>query len=203
MMLTGLLMLGAGALWADEIRLTDGTSFSGQVMQVRGEQMLVVLNRADVASVDGEALPDVLTVGQAAPAFSGVDLTGKTHALAANGGQVTLLKFWATWCPSCRLEMPSMEALNEEFGDRGLVILAVDFRESATEILSFLNEHDISFPALLDENAEVFEIYKTWSLPTTIVIDKGGHMVGKAVGYRDWHSDPSKSFFTRLLNESV
>jgi thiol-disulfide isomerase/thioredoxin len=118
-------------------------------------------------------------------------------------GKVVLLNFWATWCPSCRFEMPSMESLHKEYGELGLVVLAVAFQEGAEEVRSFYQEHELSFPGLLDPTAKVFELYKTWSLPTTFVINKRGYIVGKVIGYRDWHSDPSKAFFTKLLEESA
>lgn len=138
-----------------------------------------------------------------APDFVLKDLQGNPVRLRDLRGKVVLLNFWATWCPSCRFEMPSMEALHKEFNGQGLVVLAVDFRESAKEIRSFYEEHNISFPALLDHNAEAFALYETWSLPTTFLINKRGYIVGKVIGYRDWHSDQSKAFFAQLLKETA
>ena len=138
-----------------------------------------------------------------APDFALKDVDGKTVRLHDMKGKVILLNFWATWCPSCRFEMPSMESLHKEYNERGLVVLAVAFQEGADEVRAFYQEHDLSFPSLLDPTAEVFELYKTWSLPTTFVINKRGYIVGKVIGYRDWHSDPSKAFFSQLLEESA
>jgi peroxiredoxin len=138
-----------------------------------------------------------------APDFLLKDVNGNSVRLHDLRGKVVLLNFWATWCPSCRFEMPSIEALHREYSGQGLVILAVNFRESAEEIRSFCQEHSLSFRALLDPGAEAFAGYKTWSLPTTFLIDKRGQIVGKVIGYRDWHSDQSKAFFNQLLKESA
>jgi peroxiredoxin len=94
-----------------------------------------------------------------------------------------------------------MEALHKEFDGQGLAVVAIDFQETATEVRSFYEEHLLSFPALLDPDAKVFGLYQTWSLPTTFVVNKCGYIVGKASGYRDWHTDESKAFFTQLLKE--
>jgi peroxiredoxin len=138
-----------------------------------------------------------------APDFFLKDLNGNSVRLRDLRGKVVLLNFWATWCPSCRFEMPSMEALYKEYSRRGLVVLAVNFRESRGEIRPFYKEHNLSFPALLDPGGETFARYETWSLPTTFLIDKRGQIVGKVIGYRDWRSDQSKIFFTQLLKEAA
>lgn len=102
-----------------------------------------------------------------APDFTLRDLHGNSVSLRDLRGKVIFLNFWATWCPPCRLEMPTMERLHEEFGDQGLVILAINYRERPEEIKAFFQEHHLTFSTLLDEKVEVFELYKAWSLPTT------------------------------------
>lgn len=138
-----------------------------------------------------------------APDFVLRDMDGKTVRLHDMKGKVVLLNFWATWCPSCRFEMPSMELLHREYGERGLVVLAVAFQDSADDVRSFYQEHNLSFPALLDNTAGASELYKTWSLPTTFIINKRGNIVGRAIGYRDWQSEPAKTLFSQLLEESA
>ncbi len=96
-----------------------------------------------------------------------------------------------------------MEALHRELSSQGLAVLAAALRESAEEIRSFYNTHSLSFPALLDHDAKASELYETWSLPTSFVINKHGYVVGKVIGYRDWNSDRSKDFFLRLLKDST
>ncbi|MBI4489803.1 MAG: TlpA family protein disulfide reductase, partial [Deltaproteobacteria bacterium] len=133
-----------------------------------------------------------------APDFTLKDLQGNRISLRDLRGKVIFLNFWATWCPPCRLEMPTMEELHKEFGSQGLVILAVNHREDAEDIKPFYKQHQLTFTTLLDEEGKVFDLYSAWSLPTTYLIDKKGKMVGKVVGYRDWHSEQARSFFRQL-----
>ena len=136
-----------------------------------------------------------------APDFALKDIDGNTVRLEDLKGKVVLLNFWATWCPSCRFEMPSMEALHKELSSQGLVVLAVALRESAEDVRSFYNEHRLSFFALLDHDAEVSELYEIWSLPTTFVINRNGYVLGKVIGYRDWNSDKTRDVFLHLLKD--
>ena len=139
----------------------------------------------------------------AAPGFLLNDSDGKVVRLDDLRGKVVLLNFWATWCPPCRLEMPSLEALQRQLGPRGLAVLAVASRDNARDVRSFINEHRLSFPALLDPGAHAYDVYDVWSLPTTFVIGKRGYLVGKVVGHRDWTSQQSKDFFLHLLGGST
>jgi peroxiredoxin len=92
-----------------------------------------------------------------------------------------------------------MERLHVELNDQGLVILAVNYREGPEKIQAFLKQHDLTFTAPLDEKAEVFELYKAWSLPTTYLINKKGEILGRVIGYRDWHGEQARAFFRQLL----
>ncbi len=136
-----------------------------------------------------------------APDFTLADLNGRRIRLGSLKGKVVFLNFWATWCPPCILEMPTMEKLHREFGSKGLVILAVNFRESPKQVKAFLKEHQLTFTTLLDPKGKVFELYQAWSLPTTTFVNKKGQAVGKVIGYRDWHKPEMKEFFRRLLDE--
>jgi len=136
-----------------------------------------------------------------APDFTLADLNGRHMRLGDLRGKVVFLNFWATWCPPCIQEMPTMEKLHREFGGKGLVILAVNFRESPEQVKAFLKQHQLSFTTLLDPKGKVFELYQAWSLPTTTIVNKNGQAVGKVIGYRDWHKPEMKEFFRRLLDE--
>lgn len=138
-----------------------------------------------------------------APDFTLRDLHGNSARLRDLKGKVVFLNFWATWCPPCRLEMPTMEDLHRELADQGLVILAVNFRESPDEVRSFLKQHGLTFTTLLDEEEKAFGLYRAWSLPTTYLINKNSDIVGKVIGYRDWHSEEAKAFFRQLLEDQA
>ena len=138
-----------------------------------------------------------------APDFTLKDLYGNSVSLQDLRGKVVFLNFWATWCPPCRLEMPTMEELHKEFGDQGLVILAINYRENPAEIKAFFEQHQLTFPALLDPEGKVLDLYKAWSLPTTYLINKNGEIVGKVIGYRDWHSKQARAFFRKVLEDKT
>jgi len=136
-----------------------------------------------------------------APEFSLATPEGKTIALNQLRGQVVFLNFWATWCPPCRLEMPSMERLHQEFRDKGLAMQAIDVGESPKQVSRFMKEFRLNFPALLDVNSEVFSRYGVQGLPTTVLIDRSGRTVGAAIGAREWTSPEGKALIRSLLDQ--
>lgn len=146
---------------------------------------------------------EVLNPPPPAPAFRLKDVNGKSFSLGDYRGKVVLLNFWATWCPSCKFEMPSMDALHKELGNKGLVVLAVNVRENAEEVKAFFQEHGLSFPAVLDEDGDVFERFNVWSLPTTFIIGKKGELLGKVIGYRDWGSEQTMGVLQRLSEDTI
>jgi thiol-disulfide isomerase/thioredoxin len=136
-----------------------------------------------------------------APDFSLEDLSGKRLSLKDLKGKVVFLNFWATWCVPCRQEMPFMEALYREFKDRGLEVVAVNFREDKKTAQKFFAELGLTFKALVDLDGGVSNEYGAWSLPLTYVIDRKGEFVGKTIGDRKWYSEDARAFFRELLLE--
>ena len=94
-----------------------------------------------------------------------------------------------------------MEKLHQGFGGKGLVILAVNFRESPKQVRAFLKEHKLTFKILLDPKGAVSRLYTTWSLPVTFIVNKRGERVGMAIGHREWDTPDAKEYFRRLLDE--
>ena len=134
-----------------------------------------------------------------APAFELPTPDGKTLGLAGVQGKVVLLNFWATWCPPCREEMPSMERLYRELRDQGLAILAVDVQESPKQVARFMRDFQLSFPAVLDTDGKVSGLYSVRGLPTTVLIDRRGRVAGHAIGPRDWASPQAVALVRALL----
>lgn len=96
-----------------------------------------------------------------------------------------------------------MEELHKDFANQGLVILAINYRERPGEIRAFFRERGLTFTTLLDREGKIFELYQAWSLPMSYLIGKNGEMVGKVIGYRDWHTKEAKAFFRQLLEEKA
>ena len=138
-----------------------------------------------------------------APDFALDDLTGKRVTLKEQRGKVVFLNFWATWCPPCIQEMPTMEKLHQDLGKDGLVILAINFQETPRQVKEFFREHNLTFTALLDRDGKVFELYQAWALPMSAIVNKRGELVGKVMGYKDWHGDEALQLFQELLTEQL
>lgn len=136
-----------------------------------------------------------------APEFTLKDLNGKQVQLRDFRGKVVFLNFFATWCVPCRLEMPAMERLSRAFKDKGLVVLAVDIKESARAVRAFLKELKVTFPALLDGDGSVAFTYGIRPLPATYLIGRDGKILWRAFGAREWDNAASRQYFSRLLSE--
>ncbi|MFZ0790841.1 MAG: TlpA disulfide reductase family protein [Chromatiaceae bacterium] len=119
-----------------------------------------------------------------APALRLEDLDGNLHDLADLRGRLVLVNFWATWCPPCRREMPSLERLYQQLRDRGLTVLAVDVGEDSDTVFAFTGQLDPapSFPLLLDAESRAVEDWGVKGLPTSFLIDPQGRVIFRAVG---------------------
>ena len=126
-------------------------------------------------------------------------LNGKPVKLSSFKGKVVFLNFWATWCPPCRGEMPSMQKLYDRFKSEGLEIVAVDLQEDRNQVQSFMDSNNLSFTALLDRNGRVGATYGARSIPTTYIIDREGFVIAGAIGAREWANDAAFEFFEELL----
>ena len=127
-----------------------------------------------------------------APVLKLSDLQGAARDLSQLKGRVVLINFWATWCPPCRREMPSMERLTQQLKGEAFTVLAVNVGENVNDIELFTSQLDtsLSFPILLDSRSQTLQAWKIAGLPTTILIDKKGRVVASAIGGREFdHPD--------------
>jgi peroxiredoxin len=140
-----------------------------------------------------------VTPATPAPDFTVPGLTAGPFSLAGFRGRVVLLNFWATWCPPCREEMPSMERLYQRYRERGFTILALSVDRNVAAIPGFVDGFRLTFPIGLDSDGAVAKAYRMRALPTTIVIDRAGHIVAGAAGARDWDSPAAHAVVEALL----
>ena len=139
--------------------------------------------------------------GHLAPDFALNTLDGKKIRLSdLRGKKVVLINFWATWCPPCRLEMPTMQQIYSEHGKRRLEILAVNIEPDAKEeIRDFVKELRLTFPILLDPDMAVTRKYRLFGLPVSLLVDREGVIRAKEVGYHDWTTKESRRQVESLL----
>ena len=142
-----------------------------------------------------------LKVGETAPDFSLQDLTNQPVTLSSYRGQkVVLLDFWATWCGPCKMAMPGLQALHEEFKDRGLEILSLNQGETGEQVRNFISRKKYTFHVVLDQDQAVGNKYGVRGIPTLVVVDKRGLVQWLHVGYSEDTSDLHQ-LLQRLLQE--
>ena len=130
------------------------------------------------------------------------DLNGKTHSLADYKGKVVLVNFWATWCPPCRAEMPSMQRLKERMAGKPFAILAVDMAESEAEIRAFLKEikpAKIDFTILMDKEGKTIRDWRVSVFPTSYIIDSEGLLRYSLLGSIEWDEHDTVQKIEALL----
>jgi thiol-disulfide isomerase/thioredoxin len=131
-----------------------------------------------------------------ATGFKLQDLNGKEVSLSDFKGKNVFLNFWATWCPSCKAEMPEIEKLYQETKNSDLVILAINLGENRQTVQSFKDKNKYNFDMLLDTDQEVAIKYDITSIPTSFFIDKNGTIVSKKIGAMN--IDEMKSYVNSL-----
>jgi len=127
-------------------------------------------------------------------------LSGGSAALSSYKGKVVILNFWATWCPPCREEMPSMETLYQRYKNNGFEMLAVNIRENTDTVRQFIQRNNYNFPIMLDLDGRVNANYGVISIPTTFIINKEGRMVGRVIGSIYWDTPQIFAVMDHLLN---
>lgn len=136
-----------------------------------------------------------------APSFELPSLSGGKLNLTDYRGKVVFINFWATWCGTCKVEMPSMEKLYRRFKDQGLEMLTISIDKDQSLIKPFMDQYNLTFPVLLDPKSDVAKKkYKTTGVPETFIIDQQGIIRHKAIGPRDWATEETMAAFAQLLS---
>ena len=117
-----------------------------------------------------------------APRFNATTLTGEKFNNDSIKGKVVLLEFWTTWCGYCEGERPFVERLNEEFGNKGLLVLAVNVGESKKTVRKFLEKHPRKTRVVLTDDTNLAAMYAATVYPIYVVIDRDGNIAGEQKG---------------------
>jgi cytochrome c biogenesis protein CcmG/thiol:disulfide interchange protein DsbE len=152
----------------------------------------------------------LIEVGSRAPEVRATDLrTGRPAALSEYRGKVVLLNVWATWCPPCRVEMPSMERLHQKLVGTDFRIVAVSVDgdpfhpedvEGPSEIMAFVNGMGLTFDILHDPSGAIRTSYQTTGVPESFLLDRDGVIVKKVIGAAEWDGPVNEAIIRRLLD---
>jgi peroxiredoxin len=149
--------------------------------------VLILFVCVSFSSIAGEPKPLHHVEGRPmAPAFQLQDIDEQKHRLSDYRGKVVIVNFWATWCPPCRFELPSMERLWKVLQKEDVVMLAINVGEDADTIFTFTSDYPVTFPLLLDRDSSVTNSYPVLGIPTSFILDPDGRIVYRAVGTREW-----------------
>lgn len=135
-----------------------------------------------------------------APDFTLTGVDGKRHRLADQRGKVVFVNFWATWCPPCLKEMPSMQRAWNQLKGENFMMYAINVGEDKELVARFTFEIgvDLTFPLLLDGNSAVIKQWPVPGLPTTFIVAPDGRIAYRVVGGREW-DDPRSIAEIRAL----
>ena len=136
-------------------------------------------------------------IGTAAPDFTVRD-SDRTVTLSQLKGQVVVLNFWATWCPPCIEEMPSLVQMQQRMKAKGVTVLAVSVDVDENSYRRFLKDHNVNLLSVRDPDQKSNGLYGTFKFPETYVIDRNGVMRRKFIGAVDWTEPEIVEFLGKL-----
>lgn len=152
--------------------------------------LFIVILFSSTTAFSAEPLLRKLNPEPDAPEISLKNLDGELVKLSDFRGQPVIVNFWATWCPPCRKEMPSMERAWQKIKDQGIAMLAVNIGEDEETVFTFTADYPVSFPLLLDTDGRTTQQWPIAGLPTTFIVSPEGKIVYRAIGERQWDSAP-------------
>ena len=136
--------------------------------------------------VSGVLEPKIVKAGDMAPDFRIVTDSGKTVSRSDFGGKLLVLNFWASWCPPCVEETPSLNAFQQQMKDDGVVVLAVSIDANEKLYKQFIQRYKVGFNTARDPEANISASYGTFQIPESYIIDRTGHVREKIISNTNW-----------------
>ncbi len=164
--------------------------------------LLVMCIFTGIGSIVWLSLPEApASVRQGAQAidFKLPDVQGVMQTLPK--GEVMLLNFWATWCPPCREEIPSMAELHDKYASRGLKIIAISVDHRRDDLSAFMKEYRMPFQVLHDADSAVSRSYGVFRYPESFLVDRNGTVLHHLIGAKDWMSRPITQTIEGMLEK--
>jgi len=143
-----------------------------------------------------------VTTGELAPAFTLPQSPSGKLSLAEFQGQVVVLNFWATWCPPCVEETPSLEQFASEMKSDGVTVIGVSVDQDGQALGQFVKNYHLTYPVARDPNAALAHRYGTFKFPETYIISRDGHVAEKIIGATNWTDPRMITFVKSLANNS-
>lgn len=139
-----------------------------------------------------------VTQGERAPGFTLPEVPSGKLSLSQYRGKVVVLNFWATWCPPCVMETPSLEQFAEKMKHDGVVVIGVSVDKNGQKLRQFIKSFHISYPIARDPDRKLSHRYGTFKYPETYIIGRDGHLAEKIIGAALW-TDPRMISFVKSL----
>ena len=174
-------------------------SSAGRARFVRPIALLLLLSLAAAPALRGSA--DSSLPGQSAPDFALKAMDGANLRLSEFLGDVVMLNFWATWCGSCRQEMPELERLYDTYRSAGFVLIGVNVDDESARAVEFVRALKVTYPILLDPRKSVAPLYRLDELPMSVLIDRAGVVRFVHADYQAGKEQPYLAELRDLLNE--
>ena len=141
-----------------------------------------------------------VTISSPAPDFA-FDWNGRSTQLKELRGKVVILNFWATWCPPCVQEMPSLERLHRAVKDKGVIILAISVDQDGQAYERFLRDYGLTFVTARDPQQKISARYGSFKFPETFIIDRQGRVARKLIGPLEWDQPAVMDFLLKLARD--
>ncbi len=142
---------------------------------------------------------EIAAVGKPAPMFELMDADGNMWKLSDLRGKIVFLNFWATWCTTCKSEMPYKESLFRQMQGQPFQMLGVLFRDNPSNLPEYYRTQPVSMPTLISPGNEMAKLYGITGVPETFIIDKNGIVREKIVGPGDWDSPERLAMIRKYL----
>jgi thiol-disulfide isomerase/thioredoxin len=135
-----------------------------------------------------------------APLFRLPDLSGEVRGNADYKGKVVLLNFWASWCPPCREEFPSLQRLQQALGGRDFTVLAIAVADGETAVMRFLDNKRPAFDVLLDDERTAAADFRAAGVPVTYLLDRQGRLLAGKTGPQHWDTPSMQRLIRHLID---
>jgi thiol-disulfide isomerase/thioredoxin len=165
--------------------------------------LLVIFPLVSNAEISIKQTIDPLKKPVPAPDYVLHDLNDKVHKLSELRGYVVAVNFWATWCPPCRKELPSMERAYKALRKDGLRIVGINVGEKWDTVAPFLEDFSITYPILLDTDSSAMSKWSIIGLPTTFFVDRQGRITHRINGGRNWDDTSFRRQLESMLKKSA